>query len=864
MLFSWLFIFWFLQMRTPIWIIAAPFGLTESEHVLQRDGSVVIGAFFPLVSDSASSLEIDWKTLPLGTSNDVWMDIRNYQLVLAMLFAINEINLNPHVLPNTSPGLEIYDLPDTERNILKSVFYWLTGLSIFIPNYNYRKKWKSAATLTGISWKSSEIIGTLLGLYKFPQLTVGRFDHAEIDTNQFTSVYQVAPKDTALFCGIASLMLHFSWTWVGLLITDDHKGSKFASDFRMEMEKNKACIAFVETASYVGESIFHSLTYDQMHTLESSADVIVIYGPTDFLLTVIINIYRKYTMNKIWVMNKKWIVPTIQPYSMLHLSHGALTFSPHHGEIVGFTKFLQETNPVKYPEDTLLHSLWMIFFNCSRLHSESKIIENCLPNASLGLLPRSLFEMVMTEESYNVYNAVYAVAHSLHEKNLNQIQFQPQANIDRTLSFPWQLHPFLKNIQVKNSVGDPVVLDWKRKADPEYDINNIWDFPSGLSLLVKVGTFVPSASKGKQLMISDYMINWPIGFTEIPRSVCSESCSPGFRKVVLEGRPTCCFDCSPCPDNEISNETGMDQCVHCPETHYTNAEKTHCLEKTVTFLAYDDPLGKGLTFVSFGFSTLTALVIGVFVNHRDTPVVKANNRSLSYILLITLTLCFLCPLLFLGLPHTATCILQQNVFGLLFTVTLSTVLAKTITVVMAFKITAPRRKIRWLQISQVSKCVIPACTLIQVLLSAIWLGTSPPFIDMDAHSEQGHIIILCNKGSAVAFHCALAYLGVMALGSYLMAFLSRNLPDTFNESKSMAFSMLVFCSVWVTFLPVYHSTTGKVRVAMEMFSILASSASILIVIFVPKCYIVLFRPELNTLPRNRDERHHRGKYLLKT
>ena len=46
---------------------------------------------------------------------------------------------------------------------------------------------------------------------------------------------------------------------------------------------------------------------------------------------------------------------------------------------------------------------------------------------------------------------------------------------------------------------------------------------------------------------------------QTPRSVCSESCSPGFRKVVLEGRPTCCFDCSPCPDNEISNETGEGQ-----------------------------------------------------------------------------------------------------------------------------------------------------------------------------------------------------------------------------------------------------------------------------------------------------------------
>ena len=47
--------------------------------------------------------------------------------------------------------------------------------------------------------------------------------------------------------------------------------------------------------------------------------------------------------------------------------------------------------------------------------------------------------MTMTEESYNVYNAVLAVAYSLHEKTLSQIQFQPQANIDRTLLFPWQV-----------------------------------------------------------------------------------------------------------------------------------------------------------------------------------------------------------------------------------------------------------------------------------------------------------------------------------------------------------------------------------------------------------------------------------------
>ena len=128
----------------------------------------------------------------------------------------------------------------------------------------------------------------------------------------------------------------------------------------------------------------------------------------------------------------------------------------------------------------------------------------------------------------------------------------------------------------------------------------------------------------------------------------------------------------------------MDQCVNCPEYQYANTEQNKCIKKGVTFLSYEDPLGMALALMAFCFSAFTAVVLCVFVKHHDTPIVKANNRILSYILLISLMSCFLCSFFFIGHPNRATCVLQQITFGIVFTVAVSTVLAKTVTVDLAF------------------------------------------------------------------------------------------------------------------------------------------------------------------------------------
>ncbi|XP_069061995.1 vomeronasal type-2 receptor 26-like [Pleurodeles waltl] len=347
-------------------------------------------------------------------------------------------------------------------------------------------------------------------------------------------------------------------------------------------------------------------------------------------------------------------------------------------------------------------------------------------------------------------------------------------------------------------------------------------------------------------------------FSQIPSSLCCDICLPGTRKAIRKDQPICCYDCVPCSDGEMSNQTDMDSCIACPEDQWSNQKKDACIPRTIEFLSYDDPFGVTLVSISIFFSLITAAVLVIFLKHRDSAIVRANNRDLTYILLVSLMLSFLCSMLFIGRPRKVTCLLRQVAFGIIFAVAVSSVLAKSTTVVIAFNATKPGSSLRRWVGSRVSYSLILLCTLWEVIICTVWLIHWPPFPDIDTKSESGKMILLCNEGSVAAFYCVVGYVGLLALLSFLVAFKVRKLPDSFNEARNISFSMLVFCSVWVSFIPAYLSTKGRYMVAVEIFAVLASSAGLLGCIFIPKCYIILLRPELNTKEQLIKKDHHQN------
>ncbi|XP_073420625.1 extracellular calcium-sensing receptor-like [Dendrobates tinctorius] len=819
----------------------------------KHGGQIIIGALIPVHEKTLKQTLKFTAKPPSRMCEKFYME--KYQYVLAMLFAVEEINASPLLVPNVSLGYEVYDTCYSDLAAIDSVMYYLSGHQSKVPNYSCRSEPPKLSAVVGDSPSSGSVaIARILGLTHFPQISYASALPSLADKTQFPSFVRTVGTVDSQPVAVVQMIKHFNWSWVGILSSSNDYGDEGSQKLKVEMAKNSICVAFAKTLSTPPskESLDNIITSIQ----KTKTNVIVLYAYATELIAFFQAINAGKISGKVWIAVGSWLPSAVFTQKDLWtILNGTLGLAKYSSNIPGFGDFLYRVEPAKYPNDIFIREFWEQVFPCKWKENNAGNIPSatnvtwCTGKENLTKVDNSVYDTTNFRLSVSVYNAVYAVAHAIHNMLSCQGGAGPFSNgtCANIKDFqPWQLFHYVKRVLFLNSAGERVAFDEKGELKGLYDVLN-WQMSQDMKgELVNVGIFDDWGPNGKKLILNEKGIIWGEKYKEAPPSVCCDSCPPGFWKAPREGQPFCCYDCHPCSDGEISNQTDSTDCMRCPEDQWSNEDRVKCIPKVIEFLSYGEPLGVALSTITSACSLLTISVLYIFIRFRDTPLVKANNRSLSYLLLVALLFCFLCSFLFIGRPSIITCLIRQAVFGTIFSLCVSCIFAKTITVVIAFSATKPNSSLRKWVGSSIPNSMVLTGSSIQSVICMSWVIMYPSSPELNMKTTKGVITVECRDSSITFFYIMLGFLGCLALLTLVIAFLARNLPDGFNEAKFITFSMLVFTSVWISFIPAYISTKGKYMVAVEIFAILSSSLGLICCIFAPKCHIIILKPHMNT------------------
>ncbi|XP_076591225.1 extracellular calcium-sensing receptor-like [Chaetodon auriga] len=781
------------------------------------------------------------KPLPLQCTS---LNFRGFQYAQAMLFAIEEINNSTDLLPGISLGYKIYDAC---ASISRGV-----RVALVLANGNEMVSALSGAACTrpaqvqaimGETFSSPCMaIATVIGPFHIPLISHFATCACLSDKTKYPSFLRTIPSDYYQSRALAQLVKHFGWTWVGAIRANDDYGNNGMATFTETAQQLGICLEY-------SVSVFRADPPDKIRKIidiikASTSKVIVTFlSPTE-LNVIIQELFHHNLTGYQWVGTEAWIFDSqTAANDRHHILDGAIGLSIPKTHVSGMREFMLDVELLKASRNELFTEFWETLFNCKFKRSKSLAGNQteCTGHEDLTGVQNSFTDMSLMPIFYNVYKGVYAVAHALH----NILSCNKTCN-DKVQLNSFTILQHIKKIRFKTKEGDEVYFNENGDPAAKYEIINWQQTENDIVDFVPVGLYDASLPADKQLNLQNKSLIWAQNSQQVPLSVCSEKCPPGTRKVLQKGKPVCCYDCLRCAEGEISNITDSITCVRCDPEFWSNEQRDACIKKEAEFLSYEEIMGALLTAASLSGTCLTAVVAFIFFRYRQTPIVRANNSELSFLLLFSLTLCFLCSLTFIGRPSEWSCMLRHTAFGITFVLCISCVLGKTIVVLMAFRATLPGSNVmKWFGPVQQRLSVL-GFTLIQVVICILWLTISPPFPFKNFKTFNDKIILECALGSTVGFWAVLGYIGLLAMLCFFLAFLARKLPDNFNEAKFITFSMLIFCAVWITFIPAYVSSPGKFSVAVEIFAILASSFGLLICIFMPKCYIILLKPEKNT------------------
>ncbi|KAF6209121.1 hypothetical protein GE061_014864 [Apolygus lucorum] len=503
-------------------------------------------------------------------------------------------------------------------------------------------------------------------------------------------------------------------------------------------------------------------------------------------------------------------------------------------------RFINHPNPTSFVISVALYAeFWEDQFQCKYPNSATT------PYNKFDTICNKMEKLTAENTAFEnqlqfVSDAVMALAKALEE--MHRIYCGPVDGLcdDLKPTKGSDLLRYLKTVTFTGLSGDKFHFDNNGDGPARYNVIHFKQVAPKNFSWVWVGEYVEGV-----LWMNMSEIQFKLGTSVLPESMCSLPCERGQAKTYVEGE-SCCWHCFNCTQYQIRNPKDETQCIICPLGTIPDPNHEVCFDIPEVYLEPNSLWAIGaMSFSSTGIF-ITLLIFAVFLRNNDTPVVKAAGRELTYVLLIGILLCFLMTFILVLKPTDVVCAFQRFGAGFCFTVVYAALLTKTNRISRIFnasKRTAKRPSF----ITPRSQLIIcSGLIFIQVLVTLIWMLVSPPKA-IHHYPTRDDNLLVCSSYVDASYMIAFGYPILLILVCTVYAVLTRNIPEAFNESKHIGFTMYTTCVIWLAFVPLYFSTVNHIpmRITSMCVAISLSACVTIFCLFSPKLYIILIRPERN-------------------
>ncbi|XP_077168242.1 taste receptor type 1 member 3 [Paroedura picta] len=793
----------------------------------RKPGDYLLGGLFPLQVLTTNTME---RMLP-----DVYTCERMYAAglvwALGMRFAVEEINNSTTLLPGIKLGFDIYDdcvepIVALQPSLLFLAETGSNSVGILCNYTNYRPR-----VLAVIGPHSSEIgavTAKLLSFFLIPQISYGATAEKLNSEEMYPSFFRTVPSDRIQLDAMVELLLSFKWNWIAAVGSDNEYGREGLGLLSSVVVRKGICIAYeglipADAARFEQEK---ALVPTIQSINKTNVNVVVLFSSDRPVRALFKECLRLGLGQKVWLATEAWVMSEV----VTTIKHVESI-----GTVIGF--IVKGGNVSRFGEyvGRLLEMTQQRPF-CEASRKEASEVGSDVLGPQCPQCDRISLENISSvlehRQTFAVYTAVYGVAHALHNALGCGSRRCAKSGVK-----PWQLLEEIKTLNF--SIGNESFhFDRDRSINKGYEVIG-WRWLDGQIRYASLGVF------NGTLSINKSELQFHTENQKEPTSQCLTTCQPGQIRR-MKGFHLCCYDCIDCEEGTFCSKTDASACTPCPEHQWSPQRSTQCYDRSEKYLFWSEPVSLVLLGLLLFALALTCLVGALFLKHLRTPVVQAAGGAMSLLALCSLAVMCASTCLYLGKPSSAACKLAQPLFALSLNVCFSTVLAKALQIVLAHDFPSSRRTFVHTLIREQPWSIVASCVLVESLFCFWFVYAVPSIVAHNYALLPAQVLIQCRIQSWPAFALIHGYNVALAFTSFLCTFMVQMPAKKYNVARGITFSMIAYFATVVFFIPTYASTRQEHQPTVQMGATLLSALGLLACLYLPKCYIIWFKPDWNT------------------